>query len=154
MTHNMVPGQAEVRSPIIGLGIKRILVFVLAIALLVLLLPIEAAIALAVRLNLGIPVLFVQERPGRNALPIKVRKFRTITDATESDSAPWSDAQRLTGLGRILRSLSLDEQPQLVSIVTGDMSFIGPRPLLMRYVTYLTERERLRFMMRPGITGW
>jgi lipopolysaccharide/colanic/teichoic acid biosynthesis glycosyltransferase len=144
----------EVRLPIAGLSIKRALDVVLAAALLVVLAPVEAAVALTVRLKLGRPVLFVQERPGRNAVPFKVPKFRTMTDARGPDGALLSDAQRLTSLGRVLRSTSLDELPQLINVMTGDMSFIGPRPLLMQYLPYFTARERLRFKVRPGITGW
>ena len=144
----------EVRLPIAGLSVKRALDVVLSPALLVVLAPVEAAVALAVRLKLGRPVLFVQERPGRNAVPFKIRKFRTMTDARGPDGALLSDALRLTRLGRLLRSTSLDELPQLINVVTGDMSFIGPRPLLMQYLPYFTAREGLRFKMRPGITGW
>ncbi len=152
--HDLRQGVPDTRMPIVGLAIKRAMDLVLAAALLVVLAPVGAAVALAVRLKLGRPVLFVQERPGRNAVPFKVRKFRTMTDARGPDGVLLSDAQRLTRLGRFLRSTSLDELPQLISVVTGDMSFIGPRPLLMRYLPYFTARERLRFKMRPGITGW
>jgi sugar transferase EpsL len=150
----MTQSVPEVRLPIAGLAIKRALDVVLAAALLVVLAPVEAAVALAVRLKLGRPVLFVQERPGRNAVPFKVRKFRTMTDARGPDRALLPDAQRLTRLGRLLRSTSLDELPQLINVVIGDMSLIGPRPLLMQYLPYFTARERLRFKVRPGITGW
>ena len=152
--YNLSQAEEEIRLPIVGLAIKRTVDLVLATILLVVLTPVEATVALAVRLKLGGPVLFVQERPGRSVVPIKVRKFRTMTDARGPNQALLSDAQRLTRLGRFLRSTSLDELPQLFSIVIGDMSFIGPRPLLMRYLPYFTERERLRFKMRPGITGW
>ena len=145
---------SEVRLPTVGLAIKRALDVLLAAALVVVLAPVEAAVALAVRLKLGRPVLFVQERPGRNAVPFKMRKFRTMTDARGPDGVLLSDARRLTRLGRLLRSTSLDELPQLINVVTGDMSFIGPRPLLMQYLPYFTARERLRFKVRPGITGW
>jgi sugar transferase EpsL len=150
----MTQSVPEVRLPIAGLAIKRALDVVLAAALLAVLAPVEAAVALAVQLKLGRPVLFVQERPGRNTVPFKVRKFRTMTDARGPDGALLSDSQRLTRLGRLLRSTSLDELPQLINVVTGDMSLIGPRPLLMQYLPYFTARERLRFKVRPGITGW
>ena len=140
--------------PRVGLVIKRAIDVVFAILLLVVLLPILAAIALMVRIKLGSPVFFVQDRPGRNATPFRVRKFRTMIDAQGPDGRSLPDRVRLTRLGNAIRSASLDELPQLVNIVAGDMSFIGPRPLLMRYLPFFTERERIRFKMRPGLTGW
>jgi len=155
------PGPEELPTPGsptqllgVGLAIKRALDFSCAILLLVMLSPLIAAIALAVRVKLGSPVLFVQERPGRGAAPFRVRKFRTMTDAQGPDGTSLPDRLRLTRLGTAIRSASLDELPQLVNILAGDMSFIGPRPLLMRYLPFFTERERLRFKMRPGLTGW
>lgn len=157
----MKPGPEELPTPGsptqllgVGLAIKRALDFSCAILLLVMLSPLIAAIALAVRVKLGSPVLFVQERPGRGAAPFRVRKFRTMTDAQGPDGTSLPDRLRLTRLGTAIRSASLDELPQLVNILAGDMSFIGPRPLLMRYLPFFTERERLRFKMRPGLTGW
>lgn len=147
-------GLAEARVRVFGGTIKRALDLVFAAGFLVVLAPAAAVVALAVRVVLGPPVLFVQERPGRNGLPFIVRKFRTMSDAHEPDGVPRRDAERLTHFGNFLRSTSLDELPQLISVVTGDMSFIGPRPLLMRYLPYFTDRERLRFKVRPGVTGW
>ncbi len=134
--------------------VKRAADATIASILLLLLLPVEATIALAVRLSLGKPVLFVQERPGRHEVPFRMLKFRTMTVDRGQNDALLPDAQRLTRLGRILRATSLDELPQLVNVVTGDMSLIGPRPLLMRYLPYFDAHERLRFSVRPGITGW
>lgn len=133
---------------------KRGLDATLASILLLLLLPVEMAIALAVRLSLGQPILFVQERPGRYEVPFRVLKFRTMNAERGPDGTLLPDARRLTRLGRLLRATSLDELPQLLNVLTGAMSFIGPRPLLMQYLPYFEPRERLRFSVRPGITGW
>ncbi len=135
-------------------ALKRTLDFALAAtALLLWAIPI-ALIAAAVRLSMGRPVLFRQVRPGRDRKPITVYKFRTMTDARGDDGQPLPDGQRLTRLGRFLRKTSLDELPQLWNVLRGDMSLVGPRPLLMRYLPYYTHRESLRFTVPPGITGW
>lgn len=104
--------------------------------------------------NKGSGVFFLQERPGRNEKIFKVIKFKTMTDERDANGNLLSDAERLTPIGKIVRSLSLDELPQLINVIKGDMSFIGPRPLLVRYLPYYTERERKRHDIRPGITGW
>jgi len=97
---------------------------------------------------------FFQERPGKDAKIFKVIKFKTMTDERDADGNLLPDAQRLTEVGRFVRSTSIDELPQLFNVLKGDMSFIGPRPLLVRYLPYYTEREQLRHSVRPGISGW
>lgn len=104
--------------------------------------------------NKGAGAFFFQERPGKDAKIFKVIKFKSMTDEKGSDGKLLPDAQRLTKVGRFVRSTSIDELPQLINVLKGDMSFIGPRPLLIRYLPYYTEREQLRHSVRPGITGW
>ena len=110
-------------------------------------------IAFLVRVRLGSPVLFKQERPGLREKPFAILKFRTMTDARDQDGSLLPDAQRLTRLGAFLRKTSMDELPELFNVLKGDMSLVGPRPLLTGYLPYYTERERLRHRVRPGITG-
>ena len=111
-------------------------------------LPLGAVVALAVRMALGAPVFFVQERPGLGGRPFKLIKFRTMRDGE------GTDAERLTRLGRRLRAASLDELPELWNVLRGDMSLVGPRPLLMRYLSRYTPEQARRHEVRPGITGW
>lgn len=113
-----------------------------------------ALIAVLVRWRLGGPVLFTQERPGRDGIPFRMVKFRTMTNTTDADGALLPDRDRLTRLGGLLRRASLDELPELWNVLKGDMSIVGPRPLLMRYTPFFTMRERVRLRVRPGITGW
>ena len=122
------------------------------VALLVLALPL-GAIALLVRYNLGSPVIFTQLRPGHKGIPFRIFKFRTMADLTDAQGEPLPDAQRLTPFGRFLRRSSLDELPELWNVVRGEMSLVGPRPLLIRYTPFFTEEERKRFDVKPGITG-
>jgi lipopolysaccharide/colanic/teichoic acid biosynthesis glycosyltransferase len=112
------------------------------------------ALAGLVRLKLGSPVLFAQIRPGLNCKPFTMYKFRTMTDKNDGEGNLLSDDQRLTDLGRFLRSASLDELPELVNVLKGDMSLVGPRPLLMRYLARYTPEQMRRHAVRPGITGW
>jgi lipopolysaccharide/colanic/teichoic acid biosynthesis glycosyltransferase len=114
------------------------------------------AVAAAVRLGLGSPVLFQQRRPGRNGSLFTIHKFRTMhqVNATDAVSAVASDAERLTGLGRFLRATSLDELPELWNVLVGEMSFVGPRPLLPEYLSRYNEEQARRHEVRPGITGW
>jgi sugar transferase EpsL len=137
-----------------GLGIKRAVDLVVACLLLAALAPVETVIALALWVSMGRPILFAQRRPGRDGRPFVMQKFRTMTDECDKCGGLLPDAQRLTRLGRALRATSLDELPQLFNVIKGDMSLVGPRPLLMAYLPYFTERERMRFAVRPGITGW
>lgn len=104
--------------------------------------------------NKGAGAFFLQDRPGKNEKPINVIKFKSMTDERDENGELLPDQQRLTKVGRFVRATSIDELPQLINILKGDMSFIGPRPLLFRYLPYYTERERLRHTVRPGITGW
>ena len=135
------------------LAAKRAFDVLASASLLVLGAPLLCAIGLVVRLGLGRPVFFVQLRPGRDEALFRLYKFRTMREATQSDGRVLSDAERLTGLGRWLRRTSLDELPELVNILKGDMSFVGPRPLLPEYLPLYSERERARHAVRPGLTG-
>jgi lipopolysaccharide/colanic/teichoic acid biosynthesis glycosyltransferase len=133
---------------------KRLFDFVVATVLAVLTLPIMAAIALLVRFKLGTPVLFRQQRPGRGGRPFTLLKFRTMLDGSDLEGRPLPDDQRLTPFGRWLRSTSLDELPELFNVLGGDMSLVGPRPLLIDYLPLYSERQARRHEVRPGITGW
>ena len=132
---------------------KRVLDVVLVLAASPIWVPLLAVVALLVRLRIGAPVLFVQERPGRDGRPFRLVKFRTMTDARDRSGALLPDADRLTRFGRALRSTSLDELPELWTVLRGDMSLVGPRPLLMRYLALYSDRHRRRHAVRPGITG-
>lgn len=133
---------------------KRASDFIVAASSLILLSPILAAVALAIRLFVGRPVLFRQTRPGYIERPFIIYKFRTMREAMDPQGVPLSDGERLHPLGAFLRRTSLDELPEFWNVLRGDMSLVGPRPLLMRYLPVYTEEERIRFMVRPGITGW
>jgi lipopolysaccharide/colanic/teichoic acid biosynthesis glycosyltransferase len=113
-----------------------------------------AGLALLVRLNLGSPVLFVQERPGLRGRIFRIFKFRTMTDSRTKNGLPLSDAARLTRFGRWLRASSLDELPELLNVLAGQMSFVGPRPLLVEYLPLYSPEQARRHEVRPGITGW
>ncbi len=116
--------------------------------------PVLVGIGLAVRVAHGAPVLFRQRRPGRHGAPFTIYKFRTMTDARDAQGRPLSDAERLTPLGRFLRATSLDELPELWNVVCGEMSLVGPRPLLMAYLDRYTPEQARRHDVRPGLTGW
>jgi len=133
---------------------KRCLDLTLTIPALVVTAPILAGIAVAIRASMGSPVLFRQSRPGRDLRPFNILKFRTMRPLHPDEIEGLSDAVRLTRVGRLLRKTSLDELPQLLNVLRGDMSLIGPRPLLHRYVPYFTADEMSRHSVRPGITGW
>jgi sugar transferase EpsL len=132
---------------------KRLLDIVLVLLAAPVWVPLVAIISLLVRARLGSPIFFTQQRPGRGARPFRLVKFRTMTDARDAAGAPLPDAQRLTSFGRSLRSSSLDELPELWSVLRGDMSLVGPRPLLTRYLPRYSERHRRRHDVRPGMTG-
>lgn len=133
---------------------KRCFDLALSGVALLILAPILVAIALVVRLRLGTPVFFRQQRPGQYGQPFTLIKFRTMTNARDAEDHLLPDAQRLPPLGRFLRSTSLDELPELWNVLTGDMSLVGPRPLLMRYLERYTPEQARRHDVRPGITGW
>ncbi len=133
---------------------KRVLDLILVLPACVVLLPLTAMIAILVRLRLGTPVLFRQRRPGKDEKPFTLFKFRTMTDARNERGELLPDGERLTRLGRFLRETSLDELPELFNILRGDLSLVGPRPLLLQYLPYFTARERLRHAVPPGLTGW
>ncbi len=111
-------------------------------------------VAVAIRVKLGSPVFFTQERPGYGGRPFRIVKFRSMTDTRGPDGAPLPDSKRLTGLGRILRSTSLDELPEFWNVLKGEMSLVGPRPLLMQYLPLYSQEQARRHEVRPGITGW
>jgi len=134
-------------------GIKRLIDLTVASLVLILFAPVMALVALAIRLMMGRPVLFRQVRPGYRTKPFTLYKFRTMREADNNDGALMLDAERLTPVGRFQRKTSLDELPQLWNVLRGDMSLVGPRPLLMQYLPYYTDRERMRHLVRPGITG-
>jgi sugar transferase EpsL len=133
---------------------KRILDIALSAAGLLLTAPVIVVVALAVRATLGSPILFAQQRPGLRGRPFVLYKFRTMTVARSADGEPLPDAVRLTRAGAWLRKLSLDELPQLWNVLKGDMSLVGPRPLLMEYLPLYDARQQRRHEVRPGITGW
>lgn len=133
--------------------IKRMLDFLIALVGIVIASPILCIVALLVRFKLGSPVFFTQARPGLNGEIFNLIKFRTMTDARDDEGNLLPDEQRLPKFGRFLRSTSLDELPELLNILKGDMSLIGPRPLLVRYLPYYTEEENRRHSVRPGLTG-
>ncbi len=134
--------------------LKRLLDIAGSAVALVLLAPVLAAVALLVRLKLGSPVLFSQIRPGLRGTPFRMIKFRSMTDARDAAGALLPDAQRLPPFGRFLRASSLDELPELWNVLKGDMSLVGPRPLLMEYLPLYTPEQARRHEVRPGITGW
>lgn len=135
-------------------NMKRAFDLIAAILLLAASAPLILTVATLARFILGSPVLFRQQRPGLNAQPFRMLKFRTMTDARGPDGTLLPDSQRLTRFGRFLRSSSLDELPELINVLRGEMSLVGPRPLLMQYVPLYSEFQARRHEVRPGITGW
>ncbi|HOT90410.1 MAG TPA: sugar transferase [Anaerolineae bacterium] len=134
--------------------VKRFFDLGIALPALLLLSPIMIGIAILVRLKLGAPVLFRQQRPGLHGKPFTLYKFRTMTDARDAEGNLLPDADRLTPFGRFLRSTSLDELPELFNVLKGDMSLVGPRPLLMEYLPLYSPEQMRRHEVKPGITGW
>ena len=132
---------------------KRVLDFLLSLIAIIILSPVLLVIAILVRIKLGSPVLFKQKRPGKNEKIFTLYKFRTMTDKKDENGNLLPDEDRLTKFGKVLRSTSLDELPELFNILKGDMSIVGPRPLLVRYLPYYTKEERHRHDIRPGLTG-
>jgi lipopolysaccharide/colanic/teichoic acid biosynthesis glycosyltransferase len=133
---------------------KRALDLTLAAGAMLVLSPVLAAVAIALRLSEGGPIFFRQERPGMHGRPFTMLKFRTMRDASGPDGQPLPDGERMNRLGRMLRATSIDELPALWNVLRGDMSLVGPRPLLMGYLPLYTEAQRRRHDVRPGITGW
>lgn len=133
--------------------IKRMFDIVISLTALIVLSPVLLIVAILVRCKLGSPVIFHQQRPGYHEKIFGLCKFRTMTDERDENGELLPDAQRLTKFGKILRTTSLDELPELWNILKGDMSLIGPRPLLVSYLPYYTEEEKLRHTVRPGLTG-
>jgi len=133
--------------------IKRPMDFVLSLIALIVLSPVLLVVAILVRTKLGSPVLFAQDRPGKDEKIFKMYKFRTMTDERDENGKLLPDEVRLTKFGRTLRATSLDELPELFCILSGKMSIVGPRPLLVSYLPYYTEEERHRHDVRPGLTG-
>ena len=137
-----------------SLWLKRLIDFIGAFIGLVILSPLLILIALLVRVNLGTPVLFRQVRPGLHGRPFILYKFRTMRDLRDAEGRLLADEMRLTRLGRFLRSASLDELPELFNVLKGEMSLVGPRPLLMEYLERYTPEQARRHEVKPGITGW
>lgn len=133
---------------------KRAFDLIVSLLSLIVLLPIILLVALLIRIKLGSPVLFKQTRPGLHGEPFDMLKFRSMLDATDKDGNPLPDEQRLTRFGSVLRSTSLDELPGLINVLKGDMSLVGPRPLLMEYLPLYSAEQARRHNVRPGITGW
>lgn len=133
---------------------KRLFDIAISALLLVVISPVLVALVLLVRWRLGRPVLFAQTRPGKNARPFRMLKFRTMTDARGPDGKLLPDAERLTHFGHFLRSTSLDELPELWNVLKGEMSLVGPRPLLMEYLPLYSPEQARRHAVRPGVTGW
>lgn len=134
--------------------LKRLLDIVIASSALVLLSPIYALVAYKVKKNLGSPVLFRQVRPGLHGKPFEMIKFRSMKDALDTAGNPLPDSERLTPFGKMLRATSLDEMPELWNVIKGDMSIVGPRPLLMEYLPLYNSEQAKRHEVRPGITGY
>lgn len=138
----------------VSMFVKRALDIVVSVVALALFAPVLAVVALCVRFALGSPVLFRQTRPGLHGAPFTLVKFRTMRDAVDGHGRPLNDAERLTQFGRLLRSTSLDELPELWNVLRGEMSLVGPRPLLMEYLPRYSAQQQRRHDVRPGITGW
>ena len=134
--------------------IKRLFDIIASACGLLILSPVVAVVAWKIRKNLGSPVLFRQVRPGKDGKPFEMVKFRTMRDATDANGNPLPDDQRMTPFGSFLRSSSLDELPELWNVLKGDMSLVGPRPLLMEYLPLYNAEQYRRHEARPGVTGW
>lgn len=134
--------------------IKTVLDFILAVIMLIILSPVMLVTAILIKFTSKGSILFKQKRPGKNGKIFTVYKFRTMITTTTKKGKTLSDVERMTKLGKLLRKTSIDELPQLFNIIKGDMSFIGPRPLLVRYLPYYTKQQRRRHEVKPGISGW
>ncbi|AIS51856.1 putative sugar transferase EpsL [Thermoanaerobacter kivui] len=136
------------------LVIKRLIDIFVSLFLLIILSPLLIIISLIIFITMGPPVIFKQERPGFKGKPFTIYKFRTMTNEKDEYGNLLPDEKRLTKIGKFLRSTSLDELPELFNVLKGDMSLVGPRPLLMEYLNYYTEEQMRRHDVKPGITGW
>ena len=133
---------------------KRLFDILISILGILVLSPIFLMVSVLIAMKLGRPVFFTQERPGLDGKPFKMIKFRTMTDEKDKDGNLLPNEKRMTRFGSMLRSYSLDELPELLNVLKGDMSLVGPRPLLMDYLPYFSEKEHRRHEVKPGITGW
>jgi len=134
--------------------LKRAFDIIFSLAWLIGFSPLLVGVAILVRIKLGSPILFIQERPGKGAKPFRMVKFRTMTDAKDASGNLLPDEVRLTPFGRFLRSTTLDEFPEMWNVLIGDMSVVGPRPLMMRYLPRYNKFQARRMEMKPGVTGW
>ncbi len=149
----MTESKAKPNNGLYKRFLKRPMDFILSLMAIIVLSPVLIIVAILVRLKLGSPVLFKQKRPGLNEKIFTMYKFRTMTDEKDENGELLPDSVRLTKFGRMLRSTSLDELPELFNILKGDMSIVGPRPLLERYLPYYTNSEKIRHTVRPGLSG-
>lgn len=133
---------------------KRLFDLIVSLIAIILLLPLIVTVGLLIRFHLGSSVLFIQTRPGRNGQPFRMVKFRTMRNEFDTSGKPLPDSERITKFGAFLRASSLDELPELWNVLKGDMSLVGPRPLLMEYLDLYTAEQARRHEVRPGITGW
>lgn len=133
---------------------KRLLDIIISFCALIILSPLLLFLAYKIKIKIGYPVLFKQQRPGLNGKPFNMIKFRTMRDANDKDGNPLPDEERMTAFGSKLRNMSLDELPELWNVLRGDMSLVGPRPLLMQYLSLYNSKQMRRHEVRPGITGW
>lgn len=134
--------------------LKRVLDILISLTFILCFWWLYLIVAILVRVKLGSPIIFKQDRPGLNGKIFKMYKFRSMTDARDEEGNSLSDEERLTSFGLKLRATSLDELPEMFNVLKGEMSLVGPRPLLVKYLEYYTEREKKRHLVRPGITGW
>lgn len=134
--------------------IKRILDFIISLVAFIVFSPVLLVVAVLVYIKLGSPIIFKQDRPGKDRKVFKMYKFRTMLDSYNKFGEPLPDKERLTKFGKILRSTSLDELPEFINVIKGDMSLVGPRPLLVEYLELYSEEQNRRHDVRPGITGW
>ena len=142
------------RNSVYEIFIKRLIDFFVSFFLIIILSPILIILSVLVRTKIGTPIIFKQERPGKNGKVFKMYKFRTMTNETDDKGNLLPDSVRLTKFGKFLRSTSLDELPELWNILRGDMSIVGPRPLLVEYLSIYSPEQKKRHKVRPGLTGW
>jgi len=133
---------------------KRLFDVLLSLFLMILFLPIFIVVSILIYMKMGSPILFRQQRPGLNEKIFGIYKFRTMTDERDESGALLPDEKRLIGIGKFIRSTSLDELPQIFNVLKGDMSFVGPRPLLVEYLPLYNDKQKRRHSVKPGITGW